>query len=113
MAESISFFNFIHERSVPYRQTDFFDELVARFASNPGDLYPPKLFSKETIEELTEELVYLVSYFPISQFKNGHVRKDELVHLLQQSHSSLKNISVVHKFHFREIWESYYFKVQL
>ena len=45
MAESIAFFNFVHERSVPYRTCDFFDELVARFASNPQDLRVDKLFS--------------------------------------------------------------------
>lgn len=60
MAESIAFFNFCHERSVPYRQCDFFDELVARFASNPQDLRPAKLFSWGNIQELTEDLYHQV-----------------------------------------------------
>lgn len=61
MADSISFYNFCHERSLPFRECDFFDELVARYASNPQDLQPAKLFSPSNIEELTEEILHLVS----------------------------------------------------
>ena len=60
MAESISFFNFCHERSVPHRQCDFFDELVARFLSKPEDFRPSRLFSQQNIEDLAEELLHLV-----------------------------------------------------
>ena len=48
---------------MPYRDCDFFDELVARFASNPRDLESGKLFSQENIEELAEEIIYLVCVF--------------------------------------------------
>ena len=60
---SIPFFNYTHERSIPFRACDFFDELVARFASNPDEFdgKSNQLFSRPHIQELAEELLNMVS----------------------------------------------------
>ena len=60
---SIAFLNYSHERSIPYRTCDYFDELVARFASNPDEFDGKSnyLFSRGHIQELTEELLNMVS----------------------------------------------------
>ena len=63
LVNSIPFFNYNHERSIPFRACDFFDELVARFASNPEEFdgKSNQLFSRPHIQELAEELLNLVS----------------------------------------------------
>ena len=63
LVNSIPFFNYSHERSIPFRTCDFFDELVARFASNPEEFDGKSntLFSRPHIEELAEELLNMVS----------------------------------------------------
>jgi len=58
---SIAFYNFCYEHSVPYRHCDFYDELVARQASNPQDFLPEKLFTRESIKDMAEELLNYVS----------------------------------------------------
>ena len=63
LVNSIPFFNYTHERSIPFRACDFFDELVARFASNPDEFDGKnhQLFSRPHIQELAEELLNTVS----------------------------------------------------
>lgn len=62
LVNSIPFFNYTHERSVPFRACDFFDDLVARFASNPEEFDGKSgyLFSRPHIQELAEELLNMV-----------------------------------------------------
>ena len=61
MADSIAFTNFCHERSVPFRVCDFFDDLVARFISHPEKCTPAKLFASAHVQEVSEEILLLVS----------------------------------------------------
>ena len=69
---SIPFFNYTHERSIPFRACDFFDELVARFASNPDEFdgKSNQLFSRPHIEELAEELLNVVSEHGFCHIEN-------------------------------------------
>lgn len=60
MTESISFLNFCHDRSVPYRPSDFFDKLVARFVATPDDFEPKKLFTLHRIQDMADEIFNLV-----------------------------------------------------
>ena len=72
---SIPFFNYTHERSIPFRACDFFDELVARFASNPEEFdgKSNQLFSRPHIQELAEELLNMVSQWEIRREKKFNV----------------------------------------
>ena len=63
LVNRIPFFNNTHKRSIPFWACDFFDELVARFASNPEEFEGKinQLFSCPHIQELAEELLNMVS----------------------------------------------------
>ena len=65
MAMSIAFYNFCYEHSVPFRHCDYYDELVARRASNPQDFRPEKLFKSESITDMAEELLTYVSCWTV------------------------------------------------
>lgn len=60
LTESIAFLNFCHDRSIPHRTSDFFDELVAQFVACPEDFTPDKLFTPHRIQELAEEILRMV-----------------------------------------------------
>jgi len=51
---------------VPYRECDFFDELVARCVANPDDFLAARLFTTHRIQELAEEIRLMVSHMSVT-----------------------------------------------
>ncbi len=60
LTESIAFLNFCHDRSIPHRLCDFFDELVARYVASPEDFNSDTLFTPFRIQEVAEEIIHMV-----------------------------------------------------
>ncbi len=60
LTESIAFLNFCHDRSIPHRLCDFFDELVARYVASPEDFDSDTLFTPFRIQEVAEEIIHMV-----------------------------------------------------
>ncbi|XP_064399586.1 myotubularin-related protein 5-like isoform X3 [Halichondria panicea] len=59
LTESIAFLNFCHDRSIPHRLCDFFDELVARYVASPEDFNSDTLFTPFRIQEVAEEIIHM------------------------------------------------------